>query len=115
MVKINTSELESNKQYEVEIGDESKGFHTFLLRKPGAGEQLELFRSMDRVQKLSAKETLTDKEEAEMLKLSDGLLKQMYSLFDDRDGGKKIKQILYPLSADTLSEIVRTVTNEEAA
>lgn len=114
-ISISTTKYTKNKTREVEID----GIN-FIVRKPGAGEQLDSLENVREMNKLKDRANLA-KTEAEQVKLADEMsailakIEGSYvDLFDDgTKTQKKSKKLIRKIGIENIGELLNDIFREE--
>lgn len=114
-ISISTTKYIKNKTREVEIDGVS-----FIVRKPGAGEQLDSFENMREMNKLKDRADLakTEAEQIELLDEMNGILTKIevsfVNLFDDgTKTQKKSKDLIRKIGIENVGELLKDIFREE--
>lgn len=107
MLQIETSKLKSRKNVEIDG-------HPYVVRKPGAGEQLAMSQKLRQLGKYDAKKDLTDEEQADIERISNEVIKQMAACFNDGGDGTKSMELVSQLSPEELQDILAEIFKDEA-
>lgn len=114
-ISISTTKYTKNKTREVEID----GIN-FIVRKPGAGEQLDSFENMREMNKLKdrANSAKTEAEQVELINEMSAILAKIegsfVDLFDDgTKTQKKSKNLIRKIGIENIGELLNDIFREE--
>lgn len=109
MLEIKTNQFATRKPVNIDG-------HEYIVRKPGAGEQLILQQKMRRVKELDRLQkanSLSEEQEVELENLGADMLDLTASLFDDGGDGSKSKELVRSLSDEEVTLLLTKVFNED--
>lgn len=87
--------------------------HVYLVRKPGAGEQLTISQAMRELNKYEGRTDLTDDEEGKAIDLSQKIIDLMAACFDDQGDGSKSRELINSLAPDELQNVLAEIFKDE--
>lgn len=99
--EITTNQDKNKKKVKVD------GF-MYIVRRPGAGESMDMRRFGRKITALEKKDKTTDKEQEQYEELAEKVLVICISLFD-ADGNDKAESYLKTLAPETLMEVIGQV------
>lgn len=111
MLQINTKQLKSRKQVEIDG-------HPYTVRRIGAGEELTLSQGMRLLEKLAKKEKdseLSESEYAEIDQMTVDTIELMAGCFDDGGDGSKSRQLVRSLSEAELTLMMQQIFKDEGS